>query len=507
MPGIANVSLTDTFDTLRIATNKLIVGYDQTYGFVTNTVSDLSNTVNVTVAATINTGNNANIFGMIYANTIGNTSNIYAMSYANTMMPYANTIANNSNSFAITVGRSSNNYGNSTFTTIANGVASFRQTNVAFTHANSAFDQANIAYTQANDAYTRANTKVATVIGTNNRIVSTGTTDIEIDLAPTGNGASNYAGGISSITVDAYGRVTGVTTVNYQPQIGFTPVQQGGGAGQANNKVYIGWGGVQLLLQIDGTNYAATWPINITGRSGTANSALFANRATLATTSNTAVTADTATSAINLSGGTVIATTGTFSGALQVSNTITSIRLNNNNDNGQLRAIGNTGSNWYSTMWKNDGANCFFLSSNPSGSLGTALTSNPNNFRPFAWNLQSGDVTIAGNGSATTIGGILRLEAGYGSAVPAYGVRVWARFTGLTILASAGVSSITQVDGLTSRVNFNFTMVDNRYAANMTLNDTFTTRWAPMCGNQQTTSCDIYTPTITRPSGGFMIVR
>ena len=37
--------------------------------------------------------------------------------------------------------------------------------------------------------------------------------------------------------------------------IGFTPVQQGGGAGQSSNKVHIGWGGsAGLKAQVDGTD-------------------------------------------------------------------------------------------------------------------------------------------------------------------------------------------------------------------------------------------------------------
>ncbi len=39
-----------------------------------------------------------------------------------------------------------------------------------------------------------------------------------------------------------------------QDGLGFTPVQQGGGAGQANHKIYIGWGGGSLLAQADDLN-------------------------------------------------------------------------------------------------------------------------------------------------------------------------------------------------------------------------------------------------------------
>ncbi len=39
-----------------------------------------------------------------------------------------------------------------------------------------------------------------------------------------------------------------------QDGLGFTPVQQGGGAGQGSNKVYIGWAGGSLRAQVDATD-------------------------------------------------------------------------------------------------------------------------------------------------------------------------------------------------------------------------------------------------------------
>jgi len=45
-------------------------------------------------------------------------------------------------------------------------------------------------------------------------------------------------------------------------RLGYTPVQQGGGTGQAANKLYIGWtAGGQLALQVDSTNFGTTWPL------------------------------------------------------------------------------------------------------------------------------------------------------------------------------------------------------------------------------------------------------
>ena len=37
-------------------------------------------------------------------------------------------------------------------------------------------------------------------------------------------------------------------------RLGYTPVQQGGGAGQGTNKVYMGWGGSRLKVQVDSTD-------------------------------------------------------------------------------------------------------------------------------------------------------------------------------------------------------------------------------------------------------------
>ena len=63
--------------------------------------------------------------------------------------------------------------------------------------------------------------------------------------------------------------------------LGYTPVQQGGGIGQAANKLYIGWSGNNLLLQVDATNFGSSWPINVTG-----SSASCTGNAATATTAN-----------------------------------------------------------------------------------------------------------------------------------------------------------------------------------------------------------------------------
>lgn len=47
-----------------------------------------------------------------------------------------------------------------------------------------------------------------------------------------------------------------------QDSLGFTPVQQGGGAGQLTSKVYLGWSGSDLLAQVDALNLGRLWSDN-----------------------------------------------------------------------------------------------------------------------------------------------------------------------------------------------------------------------------------------------------
>lgn len=56
-------------------------------------------------------------------------------------------------------------------------------------------------------------------------------------------------------------KVTGLETAlgGKQASLGFTPVEQGGGAGQSNNKIRIGWAGSALKAQIDALDYGTLW--------------------------------------------------------------------------------------------------------------------------------------------------------------------------------------------------------------------------------------------------------
>ena len=66
------------------------------------------------------------------------------------------------------------------------------------------------------------------------------------------------------------GYITGITSGNVTTALGYTPVQQGGGTGQSTNKLYVGWSGSNLLLQVDNNNFGNTWPISVSGNAATA---------------------------------------------------------------------------------------------------------------------------------------------------------------------------------------------------------------------------------------------
>ena len=106
-----------------------------------------------------------------------------------------------------------------------------------------------------------------------------------------GSGAG-LTGTAASLTV---GTATNATNLNSQAasyytdipaRLGYTPVQQGGGTGQGSSKVYIGWLGSALGLQVDATDFSSTWPINVTGTAATATTATTATTANALNTSN-----------------------------------------------------------------------------------------------------------------------------------------------------------------------------------------------------------------------------
>ncbi|TXM68206.1 hypothetical protein [Methylobacterium sp. WL120] len=50
-----------------------------------------------------------------------------------------------------------------------------------------------------------------------------------------------------------------IANIGAQANLGFTPVQQGGGNGQGVNKIYLGWDGGSLKVQVDGADQGKIW--------------------------------------------------------------------------------------------------------------------------------------------------------------------------------------------------------------------------------------------------------
>jgi alpha-tubulin suppressor-like RCC1 family protein len=126
-----------------------------------------------------------------------------------------------------------NNYIDPTGNNISMAVlnSSVRTSNLILGGANainwitSLYNSSNADYVLTNAAFAAANSKVATVAGTSGRITSSGTTGITLDLATAGPGAGSYSSGISALTLDAYGRVTAVTSsAGYVTSSGVTSV-------------------------------------------------------------------------------------------------------------------------------------------------------------------------------------------------------------------------------------------------------------------------------------------
>ena len=73
---------------------------------------------------------------------------------------------------------------------------------------------------------------------------------------------ASFNGRVGTITLNS----TDVTNA-----LGFVPVQQGGGAGQGSNKIYLGWASNQLKVQVDATDQGALTFLNQFGSNWTTN--------------------------------------------------------------------------------------------------------------------------------------------------------------------------------------------------------------------------------------------
>lgn len=70
-------------------------------------------------------------------------------------------------------------------------------------------------------------------------------------------GNASSATSATKATNDSTGANIATSLANKQNNLGFTPVQQGGGIGQLGNKIYIGWTGSQLKCTVNKTDLGA----------------------------------------------------------------------------------------------------------------------------------------------------------------------------------------------------------------------------------------------------------
>ena len=100
-----------------------------------------------------------------------------------------------------------------------------------------------------------------------NNILSLGTTTFTYNGNTVWHAGNDGSG--SGLDADLLDGQHGSYYTDITSRLGYTPVQQGGGAGQGTNKLYMGWSGSALLLQVDSTDFSSTWPISVTGDAGT----------------------------------------------------------------------------------------------------------------------------------------------------------------------------------------------------------------------------------------------
>lgn len=200
--ALANVALTDTFDTWRIRTNQLIAFSNVVNDTITlayensNAAFDKANSANVLAY-------NAGIAGNAYSDAVGASSNARSTVLATAGNNYTNAVGTSGNAYTVLIGTSSNNYA------LAIGTAGNNYTNAVGTAGNNYA----IAVGASSNAWT--NTRVSSITGTAEQIfVSTGTTPT-INLVNTGVTAATYGGAVNApvITVDSTGRITSASNV------------------------------------------------------------------------------------------------------------------------------------------------------------------------------------------------------------------------------------------------------------------------------------------------------
>lgn len=90
------------------------------------------------------------------------------------------------------------------------------------------------------------------------------------DPVSSGDDAIRYTNSFVAKLRDGVGFTAGAIPAT---SLAYVPVQQSGGTGQLGNKLYIGWLGTKLGLQVDASNYGDNWPISVSGTAAFATNA------------------------------------------------------------------------------------------------------------------------------------------------------------------------------------------------------------------------------------------
>jgi hypothetical protein len=189
-----------------------VFGYSNTYSQAIGAASNgWSNTVVAGANAWVNT-----VFGYsnTYSQAIGAASNGWSNTVVAGANAWVNTVFGYSNTYAQTVGAASNGWSN----TVVAGANAWVNTSVAGANAWS-------------------NTKVSSVTGTAGQIYSSGGTTPTINLISTTVTSATYGNStiIPVITVDSYGRLTGVSNVNITTSGGSMDYPYANAIGAASN--------------------------------------------------------------------------------------------------------------------------------------------------------------------------------------------------------------------------------------------------------------------------------
>ena len=162
-----------------------------------------------------------------------------------------------------------------------------QESQLAVASATSATTSANAGFaTTANNAL-RFNGKqesqlsVSFAQSANNSAHLNGKQESQLSVDTANNSTYAYGKQETQLNVGLLNSQSGSYYADIPARLGYTPVQKGTGTGQGANIVKIGWLGSQLGLEVDSTNFGATWPINVSG-SSSSGSSLTANNATYA---------------------------------------------------------------------------------------------------------------------------------------------------------------------------------------------------------------------------------